>query len=447
MISIPSTATTSAAPALFPSVPKQPLVGNAWQLRHGTREFIRRRSLEMGLYFKTHFFHKPIHNVLGAKGLEHIFLRNHQNYVKGISYQSFGEMSGPRAILISAGEQWKKDHKCINAVFQNLTNRSAAIMQRVVRKHVDQCMEESGTLHVNKFFFNITYEIIMEVLFDFEISDDVAEQSYQDVTMIGDYINARSRFPHIFLPRQTPLQMYRRAHRASQRFDRLIYSALQKRQSNGQFGESMLDALALMEDFSVREVRDQMVLFMMAGHETTAVALQLFWYAMGQHPEHASIVLEELRGLAGEVATSFADLPYTRAMAYESMRLYPSVPVVGRTSIQDDVVDGYHLPARSLVSVPIYAIHRHPEIWDDPDSFRPERFLSRSDSELRYSFLPFGLGPRICVGKRFSLQEMAIVISMLFQEFSWSAPPREIQHSSTAVLRVTSNLDFEYSKR
>ncbi|MEO1526982.1 MAG: cytochrome P450 [Planctomycetota bacterium] len=440
-------AATAPPLATFPSARKQRLVGNALHMKNGSRDFIHRTSLEMGLYFKTHFFHEPIHYVLGAKGLEHIFLRNHQNYVKGISYQSLTEMTGPRAILVSSGQQWKEDQKCINAVFQRLTNRSAEIMKRVVKKQAEQCMQERGTLDAKKFFFNVTYEIIMEVLFDFELSDELAEQAFEDVKRIGDYIIARTRFPHILLPGSLPLPFYRRARKASNRFDRLIYETIHERQSQGRFGESMLDALAQMSNFSVKEVRDQIVLFMVAGHETTAIALQHFWYAMGQHTDHARVVIDELRGLNGEIATNFSDLPHTRAMVYETLRLYPSIPMMARTSLEEDNVDGYHLPKKSLVGVPIYAIHRHPEIWDDPDAFRPERFLNRNDSELRYSFLPFGLGPRVCIGKRFSLQEMATVISMLFQDYSWKkVNPHPIRHSSGHMLAPQSDLTFQYEK-
>jgi unspecific monooxygenase len=174
------------------------------------------------------------------------------------------------------------------------------------------------------------------------------------------------------------------------------------------------------EAFSRAQLRDQMSTMIVAGHETTALTLFWAFYLLASAPAEQDRVAQEVGAVDLSVeaaATALPKLPYTRAVVNETLRLYPPAPAVARLAIATDEVDGTTIPGGSLVTISPWVLHRHLRLWNNPEAFDPSRFLGDKPLAHRYAYMPFGAGPRVCVGARFALAEVGLVLAMLVQKF------------------------------
>jgi cytochrome P450 len=176
-----------------------------------------------------------------------------------------------------------------------------------------------------------------------------------------------------------------------------------------------------------RQLRDQVVTFLGAGHETTAVTLSWTWGLLSQHPEVRDKLHAEIEAVLGGRPPAFEDLPrlqYTGMVIQEALRLYPPAPFLSRRTIDADEVDGYHIPANSLVLVGQYVTHRHPEFWHDPEKFDPERFTpEQSKARPKYAYFPFSGGPRKCIGDQFAMMEAKLIVAAVAQKLQLDLAP------------------------
>jgi len=175
------------------------------------------------------------------------------------------------------------------------------------------------------------------------------------------------------------------------------------------------------------QVRNELMTFMFGGHETVAAAMAWTWYLLSQHPEVADRVRAELAEvLEGRPATrdDLKSIPYTTRVMKESLRLYPPVSLLSRTPTEDDVVGGYRIPEGSMVLLSSYVSHRHPDLWDNPEGFDPDRWLpERSEGRHKNAWFPFSGGPRGCIGGYFGQMEIQIVMSMLVPRYDFALVP------------------------
>ena len=170
---------------------------------------------------------------------------------------------------------------------------------------------------------------------------------------------------------------------------------------------------------SDRDVVDNLLTFLVAGHETTALALTWTFYLLSLHPEIAERVVQEIETVTqgGSLCEEHVEaLSYTRQVVQEAMRLYPPAPVVVRAAIRDVYLGNELIRAGSPTYIPVYAIHRHQLLWDEPDTFDPDRFAPEAvKARHRYAYLPFGAGPRICIGMSFALTEAVVILATLLR--------------------------------
>jgi cytochrome P450 len=176
-----------------------------------------------------------------------------------------------------------------------------------------------------------------------------------------------------------------------------------------------------------RDVADNLLTFVTAGHETTALALTWTLYLLARHPEIEARVVAEITAVTdgGPLLPGHVEaLAYTRQTIQEAMRLYPPAPVVVRAALQPVEIGGERIDAGTPVTVPIYAIHRHARLWDDPDRFDPDRFAPEAvRARDRYAYLPFGAGPRICIGMSFALMEAVAILAVLVRALAFRLRP------------------------
>jgi cytochrome P450 len=174
------------------------------------------------------------------------------------------------------------------------------------------------------------------------------------------------------------------------------------------------------EGMSDHHIRDEVMTLVLAGHETTANALSWAFHLLSTHPEVEAKLRAELESVLGGRTPAFEDLPkltYTLNVFQEAMRLYPPVWMIERTNKAPDVLAGVPIPARSIVTLSPYAAHHNPRVWDNPEAFDPDRFLpERSKDRPRFAYMPFGGGPRLCIGNNFALMEAQLILAMVLQK-------------------------------
>jgi cytochrome P450 len=194
-----------------------------------------------------------------------------------------------------------------------------------------------------------------------------------------------------------------------------------------------------------RQLRDEVMTFLLAGHETTAVALTWAWYLLDRNPDVVARLRAEVRAaLAGRVPT-LEDLPrlgYARMVAEEAMRLYPPVWGFMRQALGPDQLGGYAVPKNAVITISPWVTHRHPQFWEEPERFDPERFTpARVRERPRFAYLPFSGGPRLCIGNEFALMESTLVLAMLVQRYGLQlVPGTVVEPESRLTLRPRGGL-------
>jgi cytochrome P450 len=293
---------------------------------------------------------------------------------------------------------------------------------------------------------------VARILFgtDVEAAVEIVERAFP---VMGEYVLRRG-FSPVNIPRDWPTPGNRRAAAAHEELyavcDRIIAERRAAGQDAGEAGDGggqdLLSLLAEAESaedgsFDASELREQVLVFLLAGHETTATSLGFALHLLALHPEQRKRAHEEVdRVLAGRTpgAADLDALPYLTRVLKEAMRLFPAAPAIGRRAVAATEIGSHTIPAGADVIVAPWVTHRHPAYWEDPERFDPERFTPEAEAgRPRYAWFPFGGGPRACIGQHFSMLESVIALAMILQEYDLEAIDTEIPVSSAITLRAT----------
>jgi cytochrome P450 len=217
--------------------------------------------------------------------------------------------------------------------------------------------------------------------------------------------------------------------------DATIELLIRTRRASQEIRDDLLSILLAAVDeesgagMSNRQLRDEMMTLFLAGHETTATALTWTWYLLSRHPEVAAKLTDELdRVLAGRAPSvgDLPNLPYTEMVIREAIRLYPPAPGFAREPIEDVTIGGYDVPKGSLLVVNTYVLHKDGRFFADPERFDPERFAPGWEERIpRYAYLPFGGGPRVCIGNSFAIMEARLILATMAQYYRLRLDPDE----------------------
>jgi cytochrome P450 len=279
------------------------------------------------------------------------------------------------------------------------------------------------TIDLRKEMMGLTLEILGKTLFNQQIEGDAGE--------IGEAVTElMSLVDLVFVPfsqhlMRLPLPGTRRLERVRERFDRLIYGLIEERMRTGTDGDDLLSML-LQQQFvegsreqSIRQVRDECLTILLAGHETIANALTYALFLLAQHPECADRIRAEVDRVAGKKdldAENYEQLAFTRRALAESMRLYPPVWVLGRALKQSCSIGAYTAPRDSILFASQYLLHRDARFFFEPDAFRPDRFLGNGKAH-QFTYFPFGIGPRRCIGEGFALMEGVLALGTILRHW------------------------------
>ncbi|MGH7122848.1 MAG: cytochrome P450 [Stellaceae bacterium] len=397
--------------------------------------------------------------VNAPRGIQHVLLDNAGNYVKSRVARRLVEPGIGRGLLTSEGETWRRqrrvmapafDHRGIMGYAPVMTEATAAVLTRWDR------LPDGARLDIAVEMMRLTLGIIARTMFSTDADDvgPIVEEAvgrYQrevrpglvDLVNLPDWVPRPATRPwfHIFDELDLVIdRLMRRDPGADVERKDLLTRLLETR--DAETGRPM----------EPREVRDQVVTIFMAGHETTSQALTWTWYLLSQHPAEQEEFHAELdRVLAGRAPRfeDLAELRYTRMVLEEAMRLYPPAHTMSREALADDVIEGHRVAKGSVVSIVPWLVHRHRLLWERPDEFDPERFApERASARPRFAYIPFGGGPRICIGAGFAMTEALIILAMLGQRYRLRlAPGAAVEPVGLITLRPRNGLPMILERR
>jgi enediyne biosynthesis protein E7 len=404
-----------------------------------------------------YFFNHPDH-------AKHVLADNAANYRKGMGLEQARRRILGDGLLTSEGETWRRERRALSPAFRReriagfadvVADAGAELVQRLGTYAGDRpaggagAEAPDGVVDLVSEMTWLTMNVLGKTLLDadltplrvlgpaFEVAQD---QAMFEMVTLGA------------LPLWLPLSRNFRFRAAYRQIDDVVGGLIAARGHDG--GGDGNDVVSLLlaaygEDMDAgarwRGLRDELVTILLAGHETTASTLSWTWYLLATHPEAASAVRAEAVSVLGDRPPGFEDLaalPYTTMVIQEAMRLYPPVWGLPRKALAADMIDGYRIPAGADVMICPYTLHRHPGFWHDPDQFLPERFApSEPPPAHRYAYIPFGAGPRVCVGSHLGMMEAVLVAAMVSRRFRFElAGPGEPSPEPNLSLRVHGGL-------
>ncbi|WP_292938479.1 cytochrome P450 [Noviherbaspirillum sp.] len=370
--------------------------------------------------------------------IKHILLDNAANYPKSVIMRRVLEAGLGRGLITSEGATWRRDRKIMARSFDH---RSIAAYSPIIGEICEALLADWDSLpggaevDMADSMMYATLHIISRAMFSSgsdEIADvlNAAMQRFQSEARpsLFDFMG----FPQ-WVPRLSSIQN-RKVRRHFDNVHKIIERLHDERKRAGDQAEKDLLSRLIMHEgeeagssMSPQEVRDQMLTIFAAGHETTAQALTWTWYLLSQHPEVEARLHAELDAVLQGRAPRQEDignLPYTRMVIEESMRLYPSVHTITRQALKDDEVQGHRIPAGATIIISPWLLHRKPGLWENPGRFDPERFHpERAACRHRYAYIPFGGGPRICIGASFAMVEAMLIIASVAQRYRLRLKP------------------------
>ncbi|WP_213451357.1 cytochrome P450 [Rhizomonospora bruguierae] len=366
--------------------------------------------------------HKALYFFNHPDYVKHVLADNSANYEKGIGLVHARRALGD-GLLTSEGELWRKQRKVIQPSFQS--RRIAAqisVVAEEVAVLVDRLRAASGPVNVITEMTGLTLGVLGRALLDADLTalDSIGDSfaAVQDQAMFE--LATLSA-----VPTWIPLARQRRFRRARRDLQRIV-DELVARRDDVAGRDDVLSRLILSTgaepDSRVRRqrLRDELVTLLLAGHETTASTLGWTLYLVDGHPEVRERLHAEATGVLGDRLPVYEDLQrlrYTTMVVQEAMRMYPPVWLLPRRSKRADQVGPYHVPPGSDVVVSPFTMHRNPRFWPDPDRFDPLRFDPESTVDRpRYAYIPFGAGPRVCVGSSLGMMEAVVALAMLCRE-------------------------------
>lgn len=380
--------------------------------------------------------------------IKRVLQDNHRNYTKNtIQYDQLAIVAG-RGLLTSDGDEWLSHRRLMQPAFHArrieamapaISHATNAMLAEWQTRRTASAWTQSalpGVVDVDAEMLRLTLHIAGLTLFSIDLSRDAPRLTQAILTALDHIVYRASNF--LALPERIPTPRNRRFRAALNTLDAAVRELIDARRNPGSATDAqpadLLSALLNTIDADTgqqlddRAIRDEVLTLLIAGHETTASALTWAWHLLATHPDAQEMLRREIAQVIGARAPQYADLPrltYCRQVIEETLRLYPPAWLITRRAIEADELDGHPIPAGAIIIISPYTIHRHPAYWIDPDQFRPERFASeRGDHPWpRSAYIPFGAGPRLCIGQNFGMVEAMLILAAIAQQIRFEPAP------------------------
>lgn len=409
--------------------------GNLPEFRAGRLDYLRQCARTYGDVVALRFAHRHIYLVSHPDLIEEVLVTLNQNFIKHFALRLNPLLLG-KGLLTSEGDFWLRQRRLIQPVFvrSRIASYAPAMVEATLRMLADWQPGQHRNIHPE--MMKLTLDIAAKTLFNADAASEA-----QDIAEAMRFLHHifSVRFANLVpVPMWLPSPNNLRLRRAVRQLDAIIYGFIRQRRASGEDKGDLLSLLLHARDaddgtrMSDQQVRDEAMTLFLAGHETTALVLSWTWYLLAKHPQVEAQLLAEInKVLPGRlpIFDDVAKLTYTEAILLESMRLYPPAYTVGREALGDCTVGGYPVRRGMTILMSQWVVQRDPRFFDEPDEFRPERWLGEAAKKIpKFAYFPFGGGPRLCIGNTFALMEMALVLATLAPRFRFTlAPGTEIK--------------------
>jgi len=362
--------------------------------------------------------------------VETLLVGKHRDCVKDVITRELFPLVG-NGLITNDGDSWRRQRKLSAPPFQpkHIIEYADVMVECSQRAFATYRHDEQRDFHRD--IMALTLEIVGKTLLGFDPQSE-SERVAQAMEDAIPYFEERLFSLRGLLPRQLPSSAARRFRRAKRELDQVVRAVIARAQNDGSAESKYLLARLIRsrdEDgrgMTEQQVADEAITMLLAGHETTALAVMFCVYELSRNPDIARDVRSEIdTQLAGHPArnSDLPRLPLLDAVIREVLRLYPPAPVFGREVAVPLELGGYDIPRGATIGVSPYAMHRNPRYFPEPDRFHPQRWLSGSTDALpKFAYFPFGGGPRICIGQHFALMEAALILATLLQQVELEVP-------------------------
>ncbi len=386
-----------------------------------------------------------VHSVAHPDQIKHVLVTNQHNYNKDTRSSSKIRSFTGDGLLTSSGDFWLDQRRLMQPAFQAqrlaaftslMTDATEAMLHRWQRVPTNEPIDVASEM------MRLTFTIVGGALFGADVAGDleiveraaaiVMEHSYRRLERVID------------VPLWIPTPANRRFHRAVAEIDRVVLGILERQWQASDETQNLVslllrrrDQLDLGDGMSETQLRNETITLLLAGHETTANALTWAFHLLAKHPHAAARIRAEAADVLGDRVPTAADLPrltYTTMAFQEAMRLYPSIWIMERNVLAADTISGYQIPAGSSVVICPYVTHRHPHFWDRPEEFDPERFTpANAAGRVPLSYIPFGGGQRLCIGKDLAMMEAQVILPMALRALHMKHAPGTVVEPNPGI--------------
>jgi cytochrome P450 len=402
----------------------------------------------------------PYHGFLLSEpaDIRHVLQDNARNYHKSPLYDRLRDGIG-NGLLTSEDALWLRQRRLAQPAFHRqrlmgMADAMVACTEQMLERW-DRIASRGETIDVMAEMMALTQAIIVRTMFSTDLG-----ATAEIVNRTWPIINRRvgETFWSTKLETTLPLPANRRFWRALRELETVVYQIIADRRQTRRDEADLLSMFLSARDeetgagMTDRQLRDEVMTMLLAGHETTSLALSWTYYLLSQHSDVERTIADEVDRVIGDARPGFAHvdrLVCTRRVIDESLRLYPPAWGFSRQALADDEIGGYRVPKGSLVFLIPFVIHRRPKLWPDPTRFDPDRFSpARESARPRFAYIPFGAGPRGCIGNQFALVEAQLIVATVAQRFRVElAPDQDVRPEPLITLRPTPGIRANVTKR
>ena len=413
--------------------------------------FTIEQQKQLGDFYEIKTPFRKIFVATNPEVIKHVLVTNHRNYIKSPAYNELKLALG-NGLVTSEGDFWFRQRRLAQPAFYKKTLED--LFNKMVG-YVDNAFDEmktNETFDLSQFMMKLTSDIVLRSLFSFNDPADI-ERMYQQISETQAYIMDRTIFPYLKWFYHLNGR-HRKFLKDKGDFDKMAYQFIDLHRKSENPPADFITMLLQAEDADTGErmsdlqIRDEAITIFGAGHETSSNALTWTLYLLSQHPEVVEKIREEVDSIFGNRKPTFQEimqLTYTKQVIDEGMRLYPPAYAVGREASVDDEIMGVPIPKRTIMFLSIAAAHKNEKIWEDPEVFNPDRFHPDKVKAIpKFSYMPFGAGPRMCIGNHFAYMEMQLILALITRKFDFKyARATKPMYETLITLRPKDGMPFQ----
>lgn len=417
-------------------------------------QFLSELAVEYGDFVHFHLLNRHVYLLNDPALIASVLVDQAERFGRTSTHKRALSTVLGQGLIVIDGELHRRDRRLVQPAFHRKRIEAYASAMVAHAQRVIDDWQDGHVYRIDAEMVKLTLRIVADALFHSDVTR--ANEIIRESMELLQAAIVRQFVPVLRIPFDVPIGPNRKALRALHELDAFIDQMIEARQASGVDQGDLLSMLLTAADdgsrLDLRQVRDEVMSLLMAGHETTANLLTWIWALLAENPEAAERLRIELDTVLGDAPPTIQDLarlPYTTMVVKEGLRLYPPAWVISREAAEPLTLGGFALPKGSIVLMSAYLTHRHPNLYRDPDRFMPERFAANAEKDwTRFAYYPFGGGPHLCVGNNFAILEATLSLAVIAKQFTLTrVSDAPIQTEPMITLRVKHGLSMRANRR